>query len=103
MNVTNRDHRSAHHVKPSIHDVDQSFIKNSIAAAIQIGLLFLMAAWCLKIITPFIGIVAWAAIIAVAVYPVHLKLAGLLGGRKKLSVAIIVLIGLPSCWCPPGH
>ena len=57
---------------------DQAFIRNSLAAAVQIGLLFLMAAWCLKIITPFIGIVAWAAIIAVAVYPLHIKLAGLL-------------------------
>lgn len=76
------------------HEEDQAFIKNSLAAAIQIGLLFLMAAWCLKIITPFIGIVAWAAIIAVAVYPLQCKLAGLLGGRKKSSVAIIVLLGL---------
>jgi predicted PurR-regulated permease PerM len=73
---------------------DKSFIKNSVAAAIQIGLLFLMAAWCLKIITPFIGIVAWSAIIAVAVYPLHSKLSGMLGGRQKWSAAIIVLIGL---------
>jgi predicted PurR-regulated permease PerM len=74
--------------------VDQNFVKNSLAAAIQIGLLFLMALWCLKIVTPFIGIIAWAAIIAVAVYPMQCKLAGLLGGRKKTSVALIVLIGL---------
>jgi len=73
---------------------DPAFIKNSLAAAVQIGLLFLMAAWCLKILSPFIGIVAWAAIIAVAVYPLHCKLAGWLGGRKKSSVTIIVLIGL---------
>jgi len=74
--------------------VDHLFVRNSLAAAIQIGLLFLMAFWCLKIVSPFIGIIAWAAIIAVAVYPLQCKLAGLLGGRKKSSVAIIVLIGL---------
>jgi predicted PurR-regulated permease PerM len=72
----------------------QAFIKNSVGAAIQIGLLFLMAAWCLKIITPFIGLISWAAIIAVAVFPMHCKLARVLGGRDKLSVVIIVLIGL---------
>ena len=72
----------------------QAFIKNSVRAAIRIGLLFLMAAWCFKIISPFIGIVAWATIIAVAVYPLHNKLARMLGGKEKLSVAIIVLIGL---------
>jgi predicted PurR-regulated permease PerM len=74
--------------------VDNTFVKNSLAAAIQIGLLFLLAAWCLKIVSPFIGIIAWAGIIAVAVYPLHCKLAGLLGGRKKSSAAIIVLLGL---------
>ena len=73
---------------------DQSFIKNSVAAAIQIGLLFLMAAWCIKIISPFIGVVAWAAIIAVAVFPLHSMLARKLGGKEKLSVVIIVVIGL---------
>jgi predicted PurR-regulated permease PerM len=72
----------------------QSFIKNSLAAAIQIGLLFLMAAWCLKIITPFIGVVAWAAIIAIAIYPLHTKLARSLGGKDKISSVLIVLIGL---------
>ena len=73
---------------------NQTFIKNSLAAAIQIGLLFLMAAWCLKIITPFIGVVSWAAIIAVAVYPMHTKLSRTLGGKEKWSAVIIVLIGL---------
>ena len=73
---------------------DQTFIRNSVGAAIQIGLLFLMAAWCIKIITPFLGILAWAAIIAVAVFPMHMKLARVLGDKEKLSVIIIVLIGL---------
>jgi len=73
---------------------DPVFIKNSLAAAVQIGLLFLMATWCLKIVSPFIGVIAWAAIIAIAIYPLHCKLAGLLGGRNKSSAAVIVLIGL---------
>ncbi len=80
--------------EPTDSILGQAFVKNSVAAAIQIGLLFLMATWCLKIVSPFIGIIAWAAIIAVAVYPMQCKLAGLLGGRKKTSVVLIVLIGL---------
>ena len=79
---------------PTASSAQRTFIGNSVAAAIQIGLLFLMATWCLKIISPFIGIVSWAAIIAVAVYPLHCKLAGLLGGRKKSSVVLIVLLAL---------
>lgn len=72
----------------------QRFVKNSLAAAIQIGLLFLLASWCIDIIRPFIGIIAWAAIIAVAIYPLHTKLAAVLGGRAKTASVIIVLIGL---------
>jgi predicted PurR-regulated permease PerM len=73
---------------------EQAFVRNSVAAAIQIGLLFLLAMWCLKIIYPFIGLVIWAMVIAVALYPLHLKLAGAIGGRAKWSATIIVLIGL---------
>ena len=79
---------------PSTPKVDHAFVRNSLAAAIQIGLLLLLASWCLKIVSPFIGILAWAVTIAVAVYPLQCKLAGLLGGRKKSSVAIIVVLGL---------
>ncbi len=73
---------------------DQAFVRRSLAAALQIGLVFLLASWCLKIIYPFIGLVAWAAIIAIAIYPLHLKLSAKMGGREKSSAAIIVLIGL---------
>jgi len=72
----------------------QTFVSHSLAAAIQIGLLFLLAAWCLKIIHPFIGLVAWAGIIAVAVNPMHDKLSQALGGRQKWAATFIVLIGL---------
>lgn len=78
----------------------QTFVSNSVAAAIQIGILFLLATWCLKIISPFIGVVAWAAIIAVALNPVHNKLSKALGGREKWAATIIVLIGLAILMVP---
>ena len=73
---------------------DQAFVRRSLAAAIQIGLLFLLASWCLQIVMPFVGIVSWAAIISVALYPLHVKLTAALGGKEKFSVAIIVIVGL---------
>ncbi len=68
--------------------------KNAISTAMQIGLLFLLAFWCFTIIRPFIGLVAWAGIIAVALYPLHGKLTGALGGRAKTSSIILVLVML---------
>jgi len=79
------------HIPPS---EDQAFVRRSLAAAIQIGAIFLVASWCLQIILPFAGIVAWAAIIAVTLYPAHCKLSGALGGRAKTSAIIIVLLSL---------
>lgn len=72
--------------------------KNSTALAIEIsirlGLIFLILAWCFKILTPFISLIAWGAIIAVAIYKPFLKLVDKLGGRKKLAVTLIVVIGI---------
>ena len=73
---------------------DKAFVRRSLAAAIQIGLIFLLLTWCLLIVKPFVGLVAWAAIIAVAIYPLFTKLAGKLGGREKWAATIIVLVGL---------
>jgi predicted PurR-regulated permease PerM len=73
---------------------DQAFVRRSLAAALQIGLIFMLGSWCLKIIYPFIGLVAWAAIIAIALYPLHMKLSTMIGGKQKLSAAIIVVVAL---------
>ena len=60
----------------------------AIEIAIRLGLLFLILGWCLQILGHFISIVAWGAIIAVAIYPLFLKLESKLGGRKKLAVTV---------------
>lgn len=85
---------------PNQSSEDQAFVRRSLAAVIQIGVIILLASWCLKIIYPFIGLVAWAAIIAVAIYPLHVKLSAKIGDRQKWSAAIIVLIGLALLLAP---
>ena len=74
--------------------VDKSFLANSMAAFIQIGAVALLIYWCFTIVSPFLNVVIWAAIISVAIYPAFVSLARRLGGREKTSAAIIVLIGL---------
>jgi len=75
-------------------DTSQNPTILAIEIAIRLGLLFLILAWCLQILSPFISIVAWAAIIAVSVYKPFLKLVQKLGGKKKLAVFIMAAIGL---------
>ncbi|RLA31845.1 MAG: AI-2E family transporter [Gammaproteobacteria bacterium] len=73
---------------------DRSFQKNAMASFVQIGALLLLLIMCFKIISPFLGVVAWAMIIAVALYPAHVALAGKLGGREKTSAVVFVFVGL---------
>jgi len=73
---------------------DRSFQKNAMASFVQIGALLLLLILCFKIISPFLTIVVWAMIIAVALYPAHLALTNKLGGREKTSAAVFVLVGL---------
>ena len=62
--------------------------------ALRLAAILLAIYWCYRILAPFIPLVLWGAIIAVAVYPLHLKLAAWLGNRKKLSATLITLLGL---------
>ena len=62
--------------------------------ALRVAAILLAVYWCYRILAPFIPLVLWGAIVAVAVYPLHLKLAAWLGNRKKLSATLITLLGL---------
>ncbi|VAW55300.1 putative membrane protein [hydrothermal vent metagenome] len=73
---------------------NNEFTQNTIEAAVRLGLLLLLATWCFKIITPFIVPVMWGVIIAVAIYPLFLKLKSMLGGKNKLAAAVYTLIAL---------
>lgn len=72
----------------------KDFQANAMQAAIQIGAVFLILLMCFQIIRPFISLVAWGLIIAVALYPLHLSVAAKLGGRAKWSATLFVVVGL---------
>ena len=61
-------------------------------AALQIGLVALLVYACSRIILPFTGILLWSAILAVMLYPLHLRLVVRLGNRW--SALLIGLVGV---------
>ena len=73
---------------------DKVFIRRTIEAAIQIGLLFLIVVWCYDIIKPFVIPVVWGVIISVAIYPLYNKLQNAMGGRQKLAATLYTLLAL---------
>lgn len=74
------------------HSKDQ--IHRALEVAIHIGLLVLLATACLLVLKPFIPLVAWGIIIAIAVYPGYKKLRSLLGGRGTLAAVLGALLFL---------
>jgi predicted PurR-regulated permease PerM len=73
---------------------NSDFTQNTIEAAIRLGLLLLLAAWCFKIVTPFIVPVIWGVVIAVAIYPLFTKLKSSMGDRNKLAATVYTLLAL---------
>jgi len=70
------------------------FTKNSIEATIRIGLLVLLFIYCFNIIKPFILPVIWGVIIAVAIYPLFIKLKSAMGNKNKLASIVYTLLTL---------
>lgn len=73
---------------------DRNFQKNAMASFVQIAAVVVLVAWCMLIVAPFVSVILWGLIIAVALYPVHVAFAAKLKGREKLSSTIFVLAGL---------
>ena len=63
-------------------------------SALRLGAVFLAVYLCYQILAPFISLVLWGAIIAVAIYPLHQKLAAWIGNRINISATLITLLGL---------
>jgi len=61
---------------------------------IRYGLIFALAVLCYKIFAPFVGLMAWAVILAVTLFPLHQKLARKLGGRQGRAATLLVLLGI---------
>ena len=60
----------------------------------KIGFIAFVSAWCFILLRPFIGIVLWGTILAVAFYPIFQWLKARLGGRKNLAATLIAIVSI---------
>ena len=70
---------------------------------IRVGLLAFLIYWTFLLISPFVPIMAWSIVLAVALYPVFNLVSRLLGGRPRLAAVLLTLINLgivigPAAW-----
>ena len=73
---------------------DKLFIAQALEATIQIGLVVMLLYWCFRIGQPFLQIILWGIIIAVAIHPAYERLKSALGGRGRLTATLITLLAL---------
>lgn len=63
-------------------------VNQPLETSIQIGLAALLVVGCLLILRPFIPLILWGIIIAVASYPTFLKFERLLRGKRTLAAVL---------------
>ena len=75
--------------------------------AVRLGLLAFLIYWSFILVRPFVPILAWGAMLAVALYPAFDWLSSHLGGRPKLAATVVtalclaIIIG-PVAWLGIG-
>jgi predicted PurR-regulated permease PerM len=61
---------------------------------IRIGLIAITAVLCYRIFNPFMGLMIWALILAITLYPLHQGIARRLGGKQGRAATLIVMVGV---------
>ncbi len=69
---------------------------------IRLGILAFLLMWCFDILKPFVLILIWAIVIAIAIYPVHKFFVKIFRGRKVLAVIVLTLFMLSFIIIPSG-
>ncbi len=79
----------------------ESYISKAVELIIRISVLILIVGWCFLIMAPFLSLMIWAVVIAIASYPIFNTLKRKFGGRGKLAaftitISFLMIILVPS-------
>ena len=75
-------------------DRDKVYLRRALEVTINIGLVVLLAVTCFLILRPFVPLITWGIIIAVATHHVFLKLQRLLHGHGGAAAALCTIFFL---------
>jgi predicted PurR-regulated permease PerM len=74
-------------------DFQRGYSSRLLEVLIRAGFIAVLAALCYVVFAPFLTLMVWAVILAVTLYPLHLRLARRVGGRQGLAATIVVIAG----------
>ncbi len=83
------------------------FNASFVELAIHAGFIALLAYWTFVLISPFLPVMVWSVVLAVALYPIYDWLTLTLRGRRRLAAAAVTIAGLlvvigPVAWLGLG-
>jgi predicted PurR-regulated permease PerM len=79
----------------------------AVEIAIRLAALGLLLYWTIILVRPFLTILLWSVVLAVALYPSFDRIGVRLGGRRSLAAAIVTAVGVliilgPAAWLGLG-
>ena len=78
----------------SDNELGQRDMSGLLDVLIRAGLILALVMVCYQVFAPFLTLMIWALILAVALYPLHQYLAAKIGGKQGLAATIVVLLGV---------
>jgi predicted PurR-regulated permease PerM len=78
----------------SDQELEQRLASLVLDVLIRAGLILAMAMLCYQVLSPFLTMMVWALILAVAIYPLHQSLASKIGGKQGLAAILVVVMGI---------
>ena len=88
---------------PSRTQYDPLAVPLGVEPVLRLTALALLLYACVIFLLPFVSIIVWSLVLAVALYPVFKWISFWLGGRPRLAAALVTLLGLllvigPATW-----
>jgi predicted PurR-regulated permease PerM len=78
---------------PNSTDLEKRVSDRALDVLIRAGLVLALTLLCYQIMQPFVTMLVWSVILAVTLYPVHQRLANMLGGRQGAAGVLTVVLG----------
>ncbi len=76
----------------SERNADQIATKRTVETVIKVAALGAMVVWCYNILSPFLSIVIWGALIAIIAKPLNDRIEVLAGSRKRAAVVMTLVM-----------
>ncbi|MNM89756.1 putative inner membrane protein [compost metagenome] len=79
---------------------DQALSRGLLDVLIRAGLVAVLVMFCFQIFRPFLNLMLWSLIMAITLYPLHLRLRGKLGNNEGRTATLIVVIAIAILMVP---